>query len=300
MTVLATVVEVGVATVQDSGRGGYQRIGVPVAGAWHRLRYESACRLLHDTVDAGMPAVELLAGSLQLRFSADAAVAAVGSATLTIDNRPVATGTVVHVHPGELLALEAEGPTYLTVSGWSEAHTLGSCSTDTFSGLGGRVLAVGDELRGEPVEDLADRVGTFQRSVPDALGPIRVVAFRQSMASDFFTRRWIVQRRSRSGIRLRSAGWAGPAGSVDSMPVLPGTVQVTPDGEAIVLGPDGGLTGGYPVVGVVASADLDRLSLVRDDESLAFALTDAPTARAAWATRQRRLLKSFANPRDIA
>ena len=193
-----------------------------------------------------------------------------------------------------------EGPAYLTVSGWSDRQTLGSCATDTFSGLGGRVLAVGDELSGEAAVPDRGRVGMFQRPVPDAPGPVRVMSFGDPPAMDFFERRWTVRRRSRSGVRLASNGWTGPATSIESMPVIPGTIQVTPDGEAIVLGPDGGLTGGYPVVGVIASVDLDRMSLPGEGESITFTIVDTVIASAAYVARRARFLRSFANPRDLA
>jgi allophanate hydrolase subunit 2 len=53
-----------------------------------------------------------------------------------------------------------------------------------------------------------------------------------------------------------------PAG-LPSFPVVPGSVQLTPSSELVVLGPDAGVTGGYPVLGVVRSQSLDALAQCR-------------------------------------
>jgi allophanate hydrolase subunit 2 len=81
--------------------------------------------------------------------------------------------------------------------------------------------------------------------------------------------------------------------------MVPGAIQLTPGGEAIVLGPDGGLTGGYPVVAVVASVDLDRVSLLALGDEVDFRAIDveqAATARLAAVTGLRRAL---AHPADL-
>ncbi len=71
-----------------------------------------------------------------------------------------------------------------------------------------------------------------------------------------------------------------------SEPTLPGAVQVPPDGQPIVLGPDAPVTGGYPVVGVLADADLDVLAQLRPGTLLR--LVSAPIGpRSAAAGRPR-------------
>ena len=57
-----------------------------------------------------------------------------------------------------------------------------------------------------------------------------------------------------------------------SSPVVVGAIQATPSGELIILGPDGALTGGYPILGVVCSADIPRVSELIEGESASFEL----------------------------
>ena len=66
---------------------------------------------------------------------------------------------------------------------------------------------------------------------------------------------------NRVGVRLRAesgavARWLpARAGELDSQGVVTGAVQVPPGGNPVVLLPDHATLGGYPVVGVVATAD---------------------------------------------
>jgi allophanate hydrolase subunit 2 len=287
MTVLARVQSVGLATVQDGGRPGYADAGVPVSGAWHRGRYETVGRLLTGGADASVPAIELIAGELVLRMTRDVVVVVVGPALATIDGRRLATGAVVEVPASAALRVlwRGPGPVYVTLDGWSPERVLGSCATDTFSRLGADPLTAGVELTGRTGSPSRARVGWFQRTEPPTSGPIRVIATGHARAEDFAARRWTVVSQSRSGTRLRSGGWLPPVQSIPSMPMLPGAIQLSADGEAIVLGPDGGLTGGYPVVGVIASVDRDRAGLLSPGDDVAFALWQVGAAAAADSAR---------------
>jgi allophanate hydrolase subunit 2 len=298
---LATVLRVGVATVQDSGRRGFQDIGVPVAGAWHRGRYELAGALLTGGTERSVPAIEILAGELILRAEVDLVLVVTGPARVQVDGRSAAVGTVVRVEGGhDFVAVPLDvGPIYLAIAGWEPPRTLGSCSTDTFSRLGGGPLAVGDALSGDHGTAPNERVGWFGRPEPGTRGPLRIVVANEALAASFLPRRWLVERTARSGVRLRSAGWVGPTESVDSFPVIPGAIQVTPDSEAIVLGPDGALTGGYPVVGVVATVDLDRVSVLAPGTSVRFTGVDPGSALRSWLEARPAYARLMAHPSDM-
>jgi allophanate hydrolase subunit 2 len=284
MTTLADITRVGVATAQDGGRLGYTSVGVPVAGAWHRLRYERAVQLLTGTRDGTVPAIEILAGALSLRARAELVVAVSGPARVDVDGRASASGTALLVGAGHELVVTpiGDGPCYVTVSGWRPSRTLGSCAVDTFSRLGGAPLSVGDTLAGEPSPSAHERVGWFHRPDPEPQGPLRIVVWDAGLFEPFLAQAWRVHRVARSGVRLTAQGWLGPTVSVESFPVVPGAVQLTPDNEAIVLGPDGGLTGGYPVVGVIATVDLDRVSMLSAGRDVRFAAVEVGSAVRQW------------------
>ncbi|HEX4729502.1 MAG TPA: allophanate hydrolase subunit 2 family protein, partial [Jatrophihabitans sp.] len=75
----------------------------------------------------------------------------------------------------------------------------------------------------------------------------------------------------RVGIRLD-----GPAlerrrpEELPSEPTLPGALQVPPDGRPIVLGPDAPVTGGYPVIAILGTGELDRMAQLRPGAEVRF------------------------------
>ncbi len=74
---------------------------------------------------------------------------------------------------------------------------------------------------------------------------------------------FMVERSSdRRGIRLSGASLTDSVDRI-SEPVAVGTIQRTPSGELILIGPDGPVIGGYSNIGTIIDADLDAMSLLR-------------------------------------
>jgi antagonist of KipI len=102
---------------------------------------------------------------------------------------------------------------------------------------------------------------------------------------------------NRMGLRLQGEPLPVTGREMESEPVCPGSVQVTRDGQCIILGVDGQTIGGYPKIAQVIAADLDKLGQLRPGERIAFepvSLADAESAYrlqqadlAAWCTRLR-------------
>jgi biotin-dependent carboxylase-like uncharacterized protein len=237
-------------TVQDGGRPGWAHLGVPRAGAVDLPALRRANRLVGSAPDAA--GLEVTALGPRLRFEADATIAVHDVA------RFVTAGTVVEVGP-----VPHGLRSYVAVRGGLDVEpVLGSRSTCTLSGLGppplqaGAVLHVGRAWRHEPrdvvVPDLpAEPVLHLHRGPRDDALEAAGWAALQGTA-------WTVLGASdRTGVRLD-----GPAlprartGELASEGVVPGAVQVPPDGRPVVFLANCPTTGGYPVVGVVREADL--------------------------------------------
>jgi allophanate hydrolase subunit 2 len=94
---------------------------------------------------------------------------------------------------------------------------------------------------------------------PSALEALCGAAYTVTPASD------------RTGLRL-----AGPvlersrAGELPSEPMVAGALQVPPDGQPILLLADHPVTGGYPVIAVLATADLGRAAQLRPGQQVTF------------------------------
>lgn len=236
-------------TVQDLGRLGLAHLGVPRAGAVDVPALLRANRLVGNEQSAA--ALEVTGVGPRLRFEVDATVAVHDVA------RFVPAGTVLDVGrvPRGLRS-------YVAVRGGIDAApVLGSRSTCTLSGLGppplapGDVLVVGRATRGEPrpvaVPPLP--VEPVLRLVP---GP-RAHALTPAGHAALIGTVWTVRSDSdRTGVRLAGAVLERRAtAELASEGVVPGAVQVPADGRPVLLlAPP--TTGGYPVVAVVAEADL--------------------------------------------
>ena len=304
---IATVGRAGLVTAQDVGRMGFTDIGVPVSGAWHRARHRLAVALVHgDTEDAHPPhpTLEILSAGLSLTFHEPQVIAVVGSAEVRMDGSAAATGVALQIAAKSVVEIDQSGPgpAYLALSGWQPERTLRSASTDSFSRLGGLAgdgtpVVRGQTLLGQP--DLrTQHVGSFLRSVEPARGSISIIASDAERAESFRDETWLVDSTARSGVRL-----SGPKlpslQSIASMPVVPGAIQLTPDSTAIVLGPDGGLTGGYPIVGVVASAHLDRIADLAIGDTVHFARVDPVSAAEEFTAREQRLASAIIRPDEL-
>jgi allophanate hydrolase subunit 2 len=91
---------------------------------------------------------------------------------------------------------------------------------------------------------------------------------------------------NRMGLRLNGPPLNLPPPELVSEPVCPGSVQVTGDGQCIILGVDGQTIGGYPKIAQVISADLDRVGQLRPGESVTFVRVTVDEAEAAYRERQ--------------
>src|SRR5262249_13206402 len=111
--------------------------------------------------------------------------------------------------------------------------------------------------------------------------------FRQD---EFYIQEFNVSPSSnRMGLRLRGKPLKLPGRELVSEPVCPGAVQVTSDGQCIILGVDGQTIGGYPKIAHVISADLDKLAQLRPNDVIRFTNVSLEEAEAAYEQKQAEL-----------
>ena len=93
----------------------------------------------------------------------------------------------------------------------------------------------------------------------------------------------------RMGLRLRGEPLPLPGREMVSEPACPGTVQVTHDGQCIVLGVDGQTIGGYPKIAQVVSADLDKLGQLRPGDLVTFRRVSVAEAESLYRRKRAEL-----------
>src|SRR5205807_1090609 len=94
--------------------------------------------------------------------------------------------------------------------------------------------------------------------------------FRAEEFYDSATRFTVSTDSNRMGLRLRGPTLTIPQREIVSEPLCPGTVQVTRDGQCIIMGVDGQTIGGYPKIAQVIAADLDVLGQLHPGATVRF------------------------------
>lgn len=265
------------ATVQDLGRPGLARDGVPPSGAADRAAHLRANALVGNTPEAAT--LEIVAPGFACRLDRDLVVAITGApAVLTIDGAPHPHDSAFVLHAGQTLALGAPDwglRTYLAVRGGiAVATVLGSRATDQLTGLGpppvtaGDALPVGDDLAAEPWRAPAPTPRPRLPLDVPVLATSGLGWFRGDPldATPTFT---VGAGSGRTALRLDGGAWTRSRdGEFGVQGLVRGAVQVPPDGQPLVFLADHPVTGGYPVVGVVAATHLDRLAQLRPGDAL--------------------------------
>jgi biotin-dependent carboxylase-like uncharacterized protein len=275
MTALEILRTGPLALVQDLGRVGFAHLGVTRSGAADRRAHALANRLVANPDDRAT--IEVTMGGFTARVrGGDIDIAVTGADTsATVDSTVFGANSIQHVGDGELITLGIPRSglrSYLAVRGGIDvAPVLGSRSHDVLSAIGpaplqpGDVVPIGDhgeqypELDQAPVAPIADQLvelmvvpGPRDGWIADADALVHTV--------------WVASDRSdRVGMRLQGRPLAhrDPGRQLPSEGATRGAIQVPPNGLPVVLGPDHPVTGGYPVVGVVADHDIDKVAQVR-------------------------------------
>ena len=278
----------GLTLIQDSGRHGHQNVGVPVSGAFDAQRYAQALHLLR--LPEGSPVFEMLGDVFEF-FTEENPVmfAIVGPADTYVDGQNSGSNHVLSAAPHLGVTVRrspyGSGPIYVAILGLEVPTVLGSASYDTLSKLGPTPVQSGSEyvVTALPNEDLFGRFvlppkeSAFTTQIRIVPGPHVENVLWPVMST--------VKSIARSGIRLTTDDeLPSSSATLASLPVMPGVVQLPPSGEPIILGPDSGVTGGYPILGVVIKADLPILARLKSNQKVLLVSVEPEDARSrSWA-----------------
>lgn len=310
----ATVVRAGfLSTVQDLGRLGHRAEGVSLGGALdsHLLRILNL--LVGNEEDAA--GLEVTLGKVRMRFADDRLVAWGGGTFETkIGDREIPAGHAATINAGEELCMTASddsGRGWLAFSGGIDVPlVLGSRSTDlrgSFGGFRGRALRDGDELSLGQSSACAgfvlDRMGISTISAPQEWirpkpirGFLRVIKGRHwsHFESDILVRETfrISSDADRMGARLEGVELLqNECAELLSEAVMPGTIQVPPNGNPILLLGDCQTIGGYPKIAHVITVDFPAAAQLRSGDAVRFAEVSLEEAQHLLGERERDLAR---------
>ncbi|MEM7302660.1 MAG: biotin-dependent carboxyltransferase family protein [Pseudomonadota bacterium] len=301
------IIESGVSTtLQDAGRWGFQRFGVPVSGALDKDSLAIANHLVGNTSDRGALEMRFLGP----RFSVEAksveiaicGAAIAGQITRDSESIPLVSNRSYWLHKGDKVsigALRESTTAYLAVGGgFEQSSIMGSQSTDLKSGFGGwdgKAVEVCSVLSlSNPQHRSEAQSGLEVRYEPSSTGSVRVVLgpqddyFADRSLETFLNSSWTVsQFADRMGMRLDGPVLEHRKGfNITSDGIVSGAIQVPGTGQPIVLLSDRQTSGGYPKIATVLSCDLGKLGRLGPGAEIQFQAVSA--VEGAMATRAHR------------
>lgn len=300
-------------TIQDTGRWGYQHLGVNVSGAMDCFSAQLANALLGKELNT--PVIEMHFPAAVIQFGEPTIICLAGADfTPTINGMPLPLHHPVMVPRGAVLNCQdwrTGARCYLaTLHNWNVAPWLGSYSTSYklgAGGLDGHPLKEGDSITFaetgnipqllqttsiQPLHWMAEGVCTAGKEVQFVIGN-EWYELSTAMQTQFLNQVFTISLTSdRMGYRLIGEPlYTEKPVQLVSAAVSFGTIQLLPDGQLIVLMADHQTTGGYPRIGHVITAHLPRLAQAKPHDSFQFDLTNNSVAEEKLEAQQQYLVQ---------
>ncbi len=282
--------------VVDLGRPHHRSLGVPLGGAADRTALALGNALVGNP--PGAAALEVSLAGPTLEAGCDLACVVYGAPFDLASNRQRLTaGKTFTLTGGERLEVGGTPQgmrAYLCIRGGVQTDVvLGSRSALEPLRAGAEVPCLAGMIHrrflppdAEEALDVAWRAGRRGEAVIRVLPGPQADWFPTAALAGGFK---VTPASNRMGLRLRGEPLPFPERELVSEPVCPGAVQVTRDGQCILLGVDGQTIGGYPKIAQVVSADLDLLGQLRPGDHVAVVHVTLEEAESAYREKRRRL-----------
>jgi antagonist of KipI len=281
-------------TVQDAGRRGQLRYGIPPSGPVDARSFALANRLVGNL--AGAAGLEFTLLGPRLRIEAPCTMAVTGAdVPVVVNDVPARTWATLSLSAGDIVKIGAvrrgvRG--YVALGGGVDVPAvLGSRATylrGRLGGLAGRALRRDDVLRLGPAARVRPRtvLASALPAWPDepvlrvVLGPQDDRFTDEGIAAFLRSAYEVLPQSDRMGARLSGPRIAHAHGhDIVSDGVALGAVQVPGDGQPIVLLVDRQSTGGYTKIATVCSFDIPRVAQVKPGQRVRFTAVDVAEAQ---------------------
>jgi antagonist of KipI len=271
-------------TIQDQGRVGYQRFGVPFSGPMSPMDAGAANRIVGNELTNPTMEITLMGPLLQL--DGKGCIALTGAPIeVFLDNQKVPMYKSLEINGSRILSfgkMESGYRSYLSVRGnWELTPWLNSVSAAP--GSSGHFIPTSQLNKDQQFQVHSDGMYSMASPPPsvDSTNNVRIMAgpeyqiFEPHQIRYFLNQKFQVSSQAnRMGLRLVEKLPAYlPQGEVISSGIVPGTIQITNEGQPIILTADAQTSGGYPRIANVLSDDFGRLAQLRPGAQVGFSLT---------------------------
>ena len=269
-------------SVQDQGRFGHTKIGVPQAGCADTYAAKMANVLLKNHEKDAL--IEITFGQGEFKFTSDTYICLTGGDfSPKLNGKLIKMQSVFFIKKDSVLSFGKRvygARVYLSVQGGIQTKTVYG-SRSFFDGITQQKLGKGAMLPILPIQKYADnnfsRVRVSEKHfttiyLPCLKGP-EFFKLNQEQQRKLFTPFSISDDNNRVGYRLKES-LENNLSSILTSAVLPGTVQLTPSGKCIILLQDCQVTGGYPRILQLSEIAIARVSQKITGDKIQFILED--------------------------
>ena len=262
-------------TFQDQGRSNLYHIGIPFSGAMDNRNFQISNKLVGNETNS--PVIEFAyQGPLLKYFGDDIKCAIAGDVKFIIrkndndiEGNCYQSFTLENGDEIDIITTNKSVYGYLAISGeFNLEYQWSSCSINTKANIGsnnGKRIEDTQKIYISKInKDLNDKKLNY---INTKIEKIRVIKgtnfnyFSDEGKNIFFDKEFVVSKLSdRMGMRLDGPKIENIVDTnIKSEGLIKGVIQVPADGNPIIMLSDHGTIGGYPKIGVVISADYDKL-----------------------------------------
>lgn len=282
MKELFRVLKQGVyASMQDKGRFGFRKFGMPVAGVMDSFAYQVGNDIFNHTFNVA--ALELFLGGLSLEVLCDHSIVITGAdLSAELDGSAVPLWKSFKVCKGQTLTFKKPNvgsiAYVIPFGGFICDEVMGSRSAFP-KGQIGSVLKKGDVLSVANLDVTKHQRGLMLAEIPRYENEVEVMLwesphlnlFKEESVSDFFNGQYTYRGGDRMGYYLSGPELQFINGSdILSEATQFGTVQVPSNGQPIILMADAQTIGGYATIGKVMEIDLWKIAQLRNGGKITF------------------------------
>ena len=262
-------------TIQDDGRFGYSNIGVPSSGYMDRESAQTANLIIDNPINN--PVIEATLIGPTIKFEKSTFICITGSDFNPMLNESrISLYTPVKVNKGDILKINNSSigsRCYISIKGGIKVDkVLGSKSyypqiSDS------SIIEKGDEFKfetnkSEPNYKLINQKFELNKNLKVFKGP-EFNFLNKGSINKIIDQEFSIGINNRMAYNLKEKIQAGTT-SIISSPVIPGTVQLTPSGQMIILHRDCQTTGGYPRILQLDEKSLNNLAQLRIGDKIKF------------------------------
>ena len=267
-------------SIQDNGRYGYRNIGFPVSGAMDFYSYQKSNLLVGNTNNEA--ALECTIKGPSILFSGPSWVAISGAKTeILINNKKVKSDKPFFCDLGDFLKLGNiyDGHRcYISFSGGIATEKIHGSHSQYYPLTNKSVINKADKIPINGKKTLEKiKLNTFNLKTFD--GYIDVIRGPDWEMINNLTKNKLVDQEFVIGSNNRMAYILSGLNiknrlSILSSSILPGTVQLTPNGDLIVVMRDGQITGGYPRILQLTEMSQSKLSQCFLGQKIVFKISE--------------------------